>query len=219
MAENTSIPCRVCGRVECREAACGRCPHCFRLIDELILVGHEKGCPNYFPDPYATTTLLADTYAFLRRFLVADDSALVAGALWIAHTHAFEHADATPRLSIRSAEAESGKTRWLESLKLLVRGPVFMVGVSDAALFRLVERGNCTVLLDDIDTVFGPKARDREDLRGLLDAATNVVPRCPVASAKVRSSTFKSSWCSRRSRSPGSGSCRTRSRRVRSSCA
>jgi Protein of unknown function (DUF3631) len=90
--------------------------------------------------------------------------------LWIAHTHAFDAADATPRLSIRSAEAESGKTRWLESLKLLVRGPIFMVGVSDAALFRLVEEGGRTPLLDEIDTVFGPKARDREDLRGMLDA-------------------------------------------------
>jgi Protein of unknown function (DUF3631) len=170
MADGKPIPCHVCGRVECRDVACGRCPHCFRLIDELILVGHEPGCLNYVPDPYATATLLADTYAFLRRFLVADDSALVAGALWIAHTHAFDAADATPRLSIRSAEAESGKTRWLESLKLLVRGPIFMVGVSDAALFRLIEESGRTPLLDEIDTIFGPKARDREDLRGMLDA-------------------------------------------------
>ena len=52
----------------------------------------------------------------------------------------------------------------------MVRGPVHMVGVSDAALFRLVEDGGRTPLLDEIDTIFGPKARDREDLRGLLDA-------------------------------------------------
>jgi hypothetical protein len=193
MADGTPIPCHVCGRVECHEAACGRCPQCFRLIDELILSGHEPGCPNYVADPYATATLLADTYAFLRRFLVADDSALVAGALWIAHTHAFDAADATPRLSIRSAEAESGKTRWLESLKLLVRGPIFMVGVSDAALFRLVERGNCTVLLDEVDTVFGPKARDREDLRGLLDAGYErgaKVPRCVGEGSKLNVQEF-----------------------------
>jgi Protein of unknown function (DUF3631) len=132
-------------------------------------------------DVNATASLLDGTHAFLRRFLVADDAAFTAGALWVAHTWAFDAADATPRLSIRSAEAESGKTRWLEVFKLGVRGPIFMVGVSDAALFRLVERGGCTVLLDEVDTIFGPKARDREDLRGLLDAGYErgaQVPRC-----------------------------------------
>jgi hypothetical protein len=183
----------VCGRPECRDAACGRCPHCFRLIDELVLSGHDPDCPNHVPDPYSTLILLTDTYKFLRRFLVAEDAALVAGALWIGHTHAFDAADATPRLSIRSAEAESGKTRWLEVLKLLVRGPVHMVGVSDAALFRLVEEGGRTPLIDEIDTIFGAKARDREDLRGMLDAGYErgaKVPRCVGEGSKLKVAEF-----------------------------
>lgn len=46
------------------------------------------------------------------------------------------------------------------------------VNASPAALFRAVadEAGRPTILFDEIDTVFGPKAKDNEDLRGLLNA-------------------------------------------------
>ena len=142
----------------------------------------------------STASLLEDTLHFLRRFIVTDEAALVVGALWVAHTHAFEAADATPRLSIRSAEASSGKTRWLEVLKLLVRGPVHMIGVSDAAMFRLIEEGGRTPLLDEIDSIFGPKARDREDLRGMLNAGYErgaTVPRCVGEGSKLKVQEFK----------------------------
>jgi Protein of unknown function (DUF3631) len=140
-----------------------------------------------------TAELLDDTRAFLRRFLVADESSFVAGTLWVAHTHAFDAADASPRLSIRSAEVESGKTRWLEVLKLIVRGPAHTISISDAALFRLVESGGRTVLLDEVDTIFGPKARDREDLRGMLDAGYErgaTVPRCVGEGSKMKVQEF-----------------------------
>jgi hypothetical protein len=44
------------------------------------------------------------------------------------------------------------------------------VNISDAALFRAIETLKPTLLLDEIDAIFGPKARDREDLRGMLNA-------------------------------------------------
>ena len=41
-----------------------------------------------------------------------------------------------------------------------------------AALFRSVQApdGRPTILFDEIDTVFGPKAKDNEDIRGMLNA-------------------------------------------------
>jgi Protein of unknown function (DUF3631) len=125
--------------------------------------------------------LLDDTYKFIRRFVVCSEAGRAVGALWVAHTHAFDAADYTPRLSIRSAEAESGKTRYLEVLKLVVRAAQPAVNISDAALFRVVEARCPTVLHDEIDAVFGPKARDREDMRGMLNAGFErgaTVPRC-----------------------------------------
>jgi hypothetical protein len=60
----------------------------------------------------------------------------------------------------------------LEITELLVPRPVVAVNVTPAYLFRKVadEAGKPTVLFDEIDTVFGPKARDNEEIRGLLNA-------------------------------------------------
>jgi hypothetical protein len=107
---------------------------------------------------------------FVRRFVVLTDAQLTAVTLWIAHTHAFEAADATPYLHASSAEKRSGKTRLLEVLELLVRSPLPTANISDAALFRAIAKLQPTLLFDEVDAIFGPKARDREDLRGMLNA-------------------------------------------------
>ncbi|WP_406306260.1 DUF3631 domain-containing protein [Streptomyces sp. NBC_00885] len=110
---------------------------------------------------------------FCRRFsALPSDHAYVAVALWAAHTHFIDCFDSTPRIAFLSPEVGSGKTRALEVLDTLVPRPMQAVNCSPAALFRAVSdtEGRPTVLYDEIDTVFGPKARDNEDLRGLLNA-------------------------------------------------
>jgi hypothetical protein len=108
---------------------------------------------------------------FVRRFVVLSDDQLVALALWIFHSHAFEAADVTPYIHISSPLKRCGKSLLLNNvLRLLVREPLLSVNISDAALFRAIEKLKPTLLLDEIDAIFGPKARDREDLRGMLNA-------------------------------------------------
>jgi hypothetical protein len=53
-----------------------------------------------------------------------------------------------------------------------VPNPMHAVNASTAALFRSVSGldGRPTILFDEIDTVFGPKAKENEELRGLLNA-------------------------------------------------
>jgi hypothetical protein len=112
-----------------------------------------------------------DIARFVRRFVVLTDHQLAAVALWVAHTHAFEAAECTPYIAATSAEKRSGKTRLLEVLELLVQGGLPTSNISDAALFRAIdEKPTPTLLLDEVDAIFGPKARDREDLRGMLNA-------------------------------------------------
>jgi Protein of unknown function (DUF3631) len=108
--------------------------------------------------------------AFVRRFVVVTDEQSATLALWTFHTWALEAADVTPYIAISSPEKRSGKTRLLEVLALLARAPLPTANVSDAALFRVIEARAPTLLMDEVDAVFGPKARDREDLRGLLNA-------------------------------------------------
>jgi Protein of unknown function (DUF3631) len=115
--------------------------------------------------------LLDDLRTFLCRFVAfPEPEQAVAVALWVMHTHGFEAAEATPRLSIVSAEKQSGKTRLLELLDLLVRAPLSVASISASAMFRLIAEGPVTLLIDEADTIFDSRGGRSEDLRGLLNA-------------------------------------------------
>lgn len=130
--------------------------------------------------------LLHQVHAFLARFVAyPSDAAHVAHTLWIGHTHLMQAWESTPRIAFLSPEPGSGKTRALEVSELLVPRPVEAVNVTPAYLFRKVggETGRPTILYDEIDTVFGPKAKDNEEIRGLLNAGHRrgaVAGRCVV---------------------------------------
>ncbi len=125
------------------------------------------------PDTEDGAQVLDDVRAFLARFIAfPSDHALNAAVLWAAHTHALQAFECTPRIAFLSPEPGSGKTRALEILELLVLRPLLTVNVTPAYLFRKVadEAGPPTLLYDEIDTVFGPRAKDNEDIRGMLNA-------------------------------------------------
>jgi putative DNA primase/helicase len=76
------------------------------------------------PQPWAESvdgaTLLDSLCDFIRRFVVLDDHAIVAVALWAAFVYFFESAETSPRLRIKSPEKRCGKTRLLELLSVLI---------------------------------------------------------------------------------------------------
>jgi hypothetical protein len=131
--------------------------------------------------------LLDSVYAFLGRFVAypAED-AHIAHVLWIAHAHLMASWESTPRIAFLSPEPASGKTRALEATELLVPLPVEAINVTPAYLFRKVgdEAGAPTILFDEVDTIFGPRAKnDNEEIRGLLNAGHRrgaVAGRCVV---------------------------------------
>jgi hypothetical protein len=133
-----------------------------------------------------TTTPLDEVETYLARFVAyPSEAARVAHALWIAHTHRMGTWDSTPRIAFLSPEPGSGKSRALEVSELLVPRPVHAVNTTPAYLFRKVAdtHGKPTILYDEIDTVFGPKAKDNEDIRGMLNAGHRkgaVAGRCVV---------------------------------------
>jgi len=130
--------------------------------------------------------LLCDVEAFLSRFIAyPSDHARTAHVLWIAHTHRMDAWESTPRIAFLSPEPGSGKSRALEVSELLVPRPVHAINTSPAYLFRKVadEAGPPTLLYDEIDTVFGPRAKENEDVRGMLNAGHRkgaVAGRCVV---------------------------------------
>jgi hypothetical protein len=141
--------------------------------------------------PTDGAALLDQVHAFLGRFVAyPSEHTHFAHTLWIAHTHLMDAWESTPRIAFLSHEPGSGKTRALEVSEPLVPRPVEAVNVTPAYLFRKVASpdGRPTVLYDEIDTVFGPKAKDNEEIRGLLNAGHRrgaVAGRCVVKGKQV----------------------------------
>jgi hypothetical protein len=121
--------------------------------------------------PDNTGTLLHGVERFMGRFVVLPSKAAGAAlSLFVLHTYAFEAAEQTPYLLLTSPERRSGKTRLLEVLELLVRKPWRVAGASESALFRKLEQDTPTLLLDEIDAIFGRNTEQTEPLRAVLNA-------------------------------------------------
>jgi Protein of unknown function (DUF3631) len=136
--------------------------------------------------------VIQKVYDYIGRFVAYPSvHARVAHAFWIAHTHLMEEWESTPRIAFLSAEAGSGKTRALEITETLVPNPVQAVNASPAYIFRRISapEGLPTILFDEIDTVFGPKARENEELRGVINAGHRrgaMAGRCVIRGKEVQ---------------------------------
>ncbi len=125
------------------------------------------------PTPIDGAALLDEVEAFHRRFNVfPTEHAYVAVTLWDAHAHLMDALDGTARIAFLSPEPGSGKSRALEIIETLTPRAATTVNASANALFRFVsaEESTPTLLFDEIDTVFGPKAGGNEEVRGFLNS-------------------------------------------------
>ncbi|MFG3474207.1 DUF3631 domain-containing protein [Streptomyces sp. NPDC047980] len=115
--------------------------------------------------------LLDDLHAAIGRYVVLpSEEALTAVTLWVAASHiqpALQHA---PRLAVVGPTKGCGKSRVLDVLHETVSRPMMTVNTSPAVVFWIIGEDPPTLLVDEADTIFGPKAGDKEDLRGLLNA-------------------------------------------------
>ena len=102
-----------------------------------------------------------------RRIRVTDDGLRVL-ALWTFHTWVFEAAETTPYISIRSPERESGKTRVIEVVSLVIRSSEQVAEASISALFRSIDKFHSTLLFDEVDGIFRGRDEDSKDLKRLL---------------------------------------------------
>jgi hypothetical protein len=140
----------------------------------------------YAEDNPDSARLLDDLQAFLARFIVyPSQHHSDAHALWVAHCWWMDHWESTPRIAFLSPEPGSGKSRALEVTEPLVPRPVHAVNTTSAYLFRTVSDplGRPTIPYDECDTLFGPKAKEHEEVRGMINAGHRkgaVAGRCVV---------------------------------------
>jgi hypothetical protein len=186
---------------ESRDALAG---YLDRKLDDASGNGDEHAAPPPTDEDYLPADDLLDDVADEPGWRVLDDLLAwllahvayaspahpVAVVAWTVHTHALDRAASTPRLAFTSPEPEAGKTRNLELLELVVHHGRLVLQMSPASMYRWVEAFHPTILLDEVDAVFGPKAsKDHEDLRALVNAGHRpgaTVPRVETPSMKVR---------------------------------
>src|SRR5258708_39092 len=117
----------------------------------------------------AADNLLKRCMAWLHRFVALSPQQAVVIAAWALHTWVIDAADWTPYLHVTAPEKGCGKTRLLEVLETIVCNPCRTGGMTPAALIRTVDADRPTLLLDEIDAVFGGNKDMAEALRGILD--------------------------------------------------
>ena len=106
--------------------------------------------------------------------VLPSDHTAAAVVLWVAATHAVPAWNTAPRLVIKAPEKRCGKSRLLDLIEALSHQPILTANASPSAVYRSIGAHPAdppTLLIDEADTIFGPKAGDaHEDLRGLLNA-------------------------------------------------
>jgi hypothetical protein len=97
--------------------------------------------------------VLDELTSVLQRFVIfAQPYAPATIALWIAHTHVLDAADHSPILAIVSPDKRCGKTTLLDLITDLAYKAAPIVHITPANLFRSIDDGYRTLVLDEADT-------------------------------------------------------------------
>lgn len=130
--------------------------------------GHALSLPEPEPwhHPVNGADLLDELSAIIRRYVVMADYAADTAALWVVHTYLIGVFGISPRLAITSPEKRCGKTTLLDVLGRLVNRPLQTSNATTAAIFRVVEMQQPTLLMDEADTFL----RQNIELRGILNS-------------------------------------------------
>jgi putative DNA primase/helicase len=86
----------------------------------------------------------------IRNYVVLPDTSADAIALWVMHSWMVDAFTVSPRLAVYSPTKGCGKTTLLGVVSKLVKRPKFTGSISPAALFRLVETFQPTLLIDEL---------------------------------------------------------------------
>jgi hypothetical protein len=122
--------------------------------------------PEPWPQRVDGAVLLERLAGFFDRHIFLPAGAADAMAAWTVHTHCFALFRHSPRLAFTSPERRCGKTTALDAVGLVCCKPLPTANVTAAAVFRVVEAAEPTLLIDEADTFLS----ENEDLRGILNA-------------------------------------------------
>ena len=165
-------------------------------VSDWLGAGHTKKellelvelTPFWEPARARGDTLLRQLENFVARFLILPEGSVFPLAAWVMATFIFDSFGAFPYLCVLSPTKQCGKTRLTEVVCLLAANAYRTVGVSEAALFRLIEQSAPTLILDEAEALTGKSDR-AEAIRALLNAGNRrniTVPRCQGNSHELK---------------------------------
>lgn len=122
--------------------------------------------PEPWDAPVDGAMLLSEMTVTVLRYVVMEEGAAEAVALWVLHAHTLDAFAISPRLGITSPEKRCGKTTCLDVVARLVPRPLTTANITPATIFRVIDRAGPTLLVDEADTFL-----DRnEEMRGILNS-------------------------------------------------
>lgn len=95
--------------------------------------------------------VITELEGFIKKYSVLPSHAALTLAVWSVATYLSDSFDMFPYLAILSPVKQCGKTRLTEVLGCICLEPMFTVGISEAALFRLTDRGGHTLIFDETE--------------------------------------------------------------------
>jgi putative DNA primase/helicase len=119
-----------------------------------------------WPRPVAGEELLSDIAATIARFIVCKPETTHAAALWVAMSWLIDTVETAALAVITAPEKRCGKSQLLTVLGKLSRRPMVASNISPAALFRVIDAWQPTLMIDEADAFM----RDNEELRGIINS-------------------------------------------------
>lgn len=128
--------------------------------------GLSLAAPEPWPRSIDGAALIAAIVETINHYVALSPAAAIATALWCVHAHAFEAFYISPRLAIVSPEKRCGKSTLLRVLQPMLPKALSAINITAAAMFRTVEAGRPTLLIDEADSFL----KDNEELRGIINS-------------------------------------------------
>lgn len=139
------------------------------LVKSIRKGAENSGIPidiaEPWPDEINPTELFNDVTHCIKRFIVCPDETARAAALWVGMTWLIDTVQVAPLAVITAPEKRCGKSQFLFLIGRLVKAPLTASNISAAALFRVIDAWQPTLLIDEADAFM----KDNEELRGLIN--------------------------------------------------
>jgi putative DNA primase/helicase len=119
-----------------------------------------------WPDPVDGAALLSGIAEAIARFIVCKPEVTQAAALWVAMTWFIDVVQVAPLAVITAPEKRCGKSQLLTLLGKLSHRPMVASNISAAALFRVIDAWQPSLMVDEADAFM----KDNEELRGILNS-------------------------------------------------